>query len=129
MRGDEEVESRHDLAGLPFESQLVDEELDAGGDIERRSLLRRALWLAGGAVGASLLVPIRSLGPAPGRALLRTRWSDGVQVMTRDGRVVHADDVPADGLLTVFPANGLGAADAQVVLVRVAESLLRPAAG
>jgi ubiquinol-cytochrome c reductase iron-sulfur subunit len=61
--------------------------------------------------------------------LLRTGWSDGVRVATRDGKVVHADEVPADGLLTVFPENDLGAADGQVVLVRVDESLVRPAKG
>jgi ubiquinol-cytochrome c reductase iron-sulfur subunit len=123
-----DVEERHPLVGSEGDAEAVDEALGAE-QVGRRSLLRRALWLAGGAVGAMILVPLRSLGPAPGRSLLRTGWRKGVRVVTADGSPVHAEAVPDNGLLTVFPASDPGAADGQVVLVRVDPALVQPADG
>ncbi|MCU1398215.1 MAG: Rieske (2Fe-2S) domain protein [Acidimicrobiales bacterium] len=122
-------EAREPMRGEAGDTAAVDAEISRGGEIERRTLLRRTLWLAGGAVGASLAVPIRSLGPSPGKDLLHTSWADGVGVATQDGGLVRADDVPVDGLLTVFPEHDIGAADAQAVIVRVDPAMLHLAPG
>ena len=120
---------REPLRGSPEDRAVVNEEISRGSQIQRRTLLRRTLLLAGGAVGASVAVPLRSLGPSPGGKLLHTSWSNGVRVATQDGTVVRAQDVPLDGLLTVFPEHALGSADSQVVMVRVDPSLLQLAPG
>ena len=120
---------REPLKGTPEEKAEVNAEISRGGEMERRTLLRRTLLIAGGAVGASVVVPIRSLGPSPGSKLLHTSWANGVRVATENGSLVRADDVPLDGLLTVFPEHAIGSADSQVVMVRVDPSLLQLAPG
>ena len=52
----------------------------------------------------------------------------GPRVVNEDGQLVRADQVPVDGLLTVFPEHAVGAADAQAVLVRVDPVAPAPAA-
>ncbi len=86
--------------------------------------MRRTVILAGGAIAAAALFPLRSLGPKPGRTLLRTPWRPNVRVTTLDGEPVRAVDVPLGGLLTVFPEGSPGSSDGQAVLVRVEPGLL-----
>ncbi len=119
------VQQREPLRGDEPDTVAVETELARDGELERRVMIRRSLWVAGGAIAAAVAVPIRSLGPAPGHKLLRTAWTEGVGVATADGTLVKAADVPLDGLLTVFPETDLGSADGQVVLVRVDQRLLR----
>lgn len=119
------VQERESLQGDETENAAVDAELSRDGEMERRTLIRRSLWVAGGAVAAAAAVPVRSLGPSAGNKLLKTAWAPGVGVATSDGSLVVAADVPLDGLLTVFPESDLRSADGQVVLVRVAQALLR----
>jgi ubiquinol-cytochrome c reductase iron-sulfur subunit len=95
----------------------------------RRRLLVRTLGLAMGALGVAAMFPIRSLGPRPGRALLRTPWRAGVRVIGDDGRLVRATDVPLDGLVTVFPEGFPGSADGQAVLMRVPPHLIKAKPG
>ena len=80
-------------------------------------------------MGLAALFPIRSLGPRAGRALLETPWRAGLRLVTDDGTPVRAEDVPLDGLVTVFPEGHAGSADGQAVLVRVKPGLLHPAPG
>jgi ubiquinol-cytochrome c reductase iron-sulfur subunit len=89
----------------------------------------RSLGLAMGGLGVAALFPIRSLGPNPGEDLSRTPWHDGVRLVTDDGRLVRAEDVPQEGLVTVFPEGDPGSADGQAVLIRVTPGLLEPKAG
>lgn len=119
------VQQRESLQAGEAENAAVDAELSRDGEMERRTLIRRSLVVAGGAVAAAVAVPVRSLGPSPGKKLLKTAWASGVGVATSDGSLVVAADVPLDGLLTVFPESDLGSADGQVVLVRVDQALLR----
>ncbi len=107
----------------------LDEDVERGGSLSRRKLLQRCLGLAAAALGAAALFPIRSLGPRPGRSLKVTPWRRGLRLVTEDGRPVRAVDVPADGLVTVFPQGSAGSADGQAVLVRVQEKLIHPAPG
>jgi ubiquinol-cytochrome c reductase iron-sulfur subunit len=103
----------------------MEEDLERGGELSRRVWIRRSAALAGGAVVFGLVEPLRSLGPTPGRAPLRTAWGVGVAVVTPDNVPVVAADVPLAALLTVFPQDHTDEADGQVVLVRVDPSLLR----
>ncbi len=107
----------------------LEDDLERGGTLSRRRLLVRTLGAAGAALGAALLFPIRSLGPAPGRSLLVTPWRDGLRLVTEDGTPVRTSDVPLDGLVTVFPEGSPGSADGQAVLIRVAGDALRPRPG
>lgn len=125
MADGQHAQARESLHADEEDNAAVDAELSRDGEIERRTVIRRSLWIAGGAVVAAVAAPVRSLGPSSGRALLTTAWGPGVGVATSDGTLVKAADVPTDGLLTVFPETDLGSADGQVVLVRVDPHLLR----
>jgi ubiquinol-cytochrome c reductase iron-sulfur subunit len=107
---------------LGHDEASIDDDLAVVG---RRRLLVRALGLAVGGLGIAALFPIRSLGPRPGRSLLRTDWRLGVRLVGDDGRPVRATDVPLDGLVTVFPEGHAGSADGQAVLMRVPQQLIR----
>ena len=121
--------TRHEMASPAAERRAVEADFERGGTLTRRKLLLRTLGLAAGALGAAAVFPIRSLGPRPGGALLHTPWTRGRRLVTDDGRPVRAADVPAEGLVTVFPDGLPGSADGQAVLVRVANGLLHPEPG
>jgi ubiquinol-cytochrome c reductase iron-sulfur subunit len=118
------VDNRHDLPSPTSEVEAVEEDVDPGGTLTRRKMMVRSLGLAVGGLGVAALFPIRSLGPSPGRDLAVTPWHSGLRLVTDDGRPVRADDVPPEGLVTVFPEGDPGSADGQAVLVRVAPGLL-----
>ncbi|MEA2716335.1 MAG: ubiquinol-cytochrome c reductase iron-sulfur subunit [Actinomycetota bacterium] len=123
------VDQRHDPSSPEAELEEVEEEVDPGGILSRRKLILRTLGLAAGGLGTAALFPIRSLGPNPGRSLVETPWRDGVRLVSEDGRLVAAADVPLEGLVTVFPEGHPGSADGQAVLVRVAPGLVIPLRG
>jgi ubiquinol-cytochrome c reductase iron-sulfur subunit len=123
------VGERHELASPDADVEGAEEDFERGGAITRRKLVIRSLGLAVGGLGVAALFPIRSLGPRPGRALVETPWRPGVRMITDDGRLVRAVDVPVEGLVTVFPEGSPGSADGQAVLIRVAPGLLQPKPG
>jgi ubiquinol-cytochrome c reductase iron-sulfur subunit len=88
-------------------------------------LLVKLLAGAGGALGLALLLPVLSLGPAPGDTLKRTPWARGKRVVDENGELVTLDTVPEDGFLTVFPQGSEGAADAQALLIHVRPGSLK----
>jgi ubiquinol-cytochrome c reductase iron-sulfur subunit len=118
------VDSRHELASTEAEVEAAEEDLEQGGALSRRKMIVRSLGLAMGGLGVAALFPIRSLGPRPGRDLSHTPWRDGLRLVTEDGRLVKADDVPVEGLVTVFPEGNPGSADGQAVLIRVSPGLM-----
>jgi len=118
------VEEREKLIADRAEAEALRADLERHG-IQRRTFLRRGLVVAGAAIGAALLFPIRSLGPKPGNAFLRTSWAKRPRLVTVDGAVVRADEVPLDGLLTVFPEGDPGSSDGQALLVRVPPNQLQ----
>jgi ubiquinol-cytochrome c reductase iron-sulfur subunit len=123
------TEARPLLDTTPEEREELMEDLERGGALERRRFLLGALTSALGAIGVSLLFPIRSFGPRPGTALDHTPWKSGLRVITSDGQAVVAANVPSDGLVTVFPDGFPDSADGQAVLMRVDPSLLEGARG
>jgi quinol---cytochrome c reductase iron-sulfur subunit len=116
----EVVEERHELTSGPAGRQAFGDALSAevGPVLGRRSMLVKLLAGAGGALGLALLLPVLSLGPAPGN----TR---GKRVVDEEGELVTLDSVPEDGFLTVFPEGSEGAADAQALLIHVRPGSLK----
>jgi ubiquinol-cytochrome c reductase iron-sulfur subunit len=123
------AEHRESLPTSEEERLAFAHDFERAGTMTRRHALFRLLVLAGAAVGASLAIPLRSLGPGPNRSSLRTGWRDGKRAVTGDGSLVNAADVPLDGLVTMFPEGEPGSADGQAVLIRVAPDRLVPIAG
>ena len=50
-------------------------------EIRRRRFLLRLLVGAAGALGLAALIPIRSLGSAPGSSLFTTQWTEGARLV------------------------------------------------
>lgn len=124
------VEERHELVAPEEQWEALEADVERGGEIERRTLLRRALGFALGGLGIAALFPIRSLGPSPGKSLLETPWRRGLRLVNEDGTPVRVADVPVGGLVTVYPEGHAGSADGQAVLIRVARpDLIHPVRG
>ena len=121
------TEDRHPLQPPPTAeasaAEAATREAEAG--FARRHLLIGLLFGAFAGLGAALLIPVLSLGPAPGRSLFVTAWKKGSRVVGLDGKPVQASALPIDGVLTVFPEGAAGDAMAQTLLIRVPPDLLR----
>jgi ubiquinol-cytochrome c reductase iron-sulfur subunit len=122
LSGTEQVEARHSLASPADTTAGPDDET---ASITRRTFLISSLAAAFAGLGAALAIPIVSLGPPPGRTLFETAWKAGSRVVGLDGVPINIDDLPIDGVLTVFPEGAVGSADAQTLLIRVADGLLQ----
>jgi ubiquinol-cytochrome c reductase iron-sulfur subunit len=83
----------------------------------RRRFLIRLLAGAGASLGLALVVPLRSLGPAPGESMFVTAWTEGVRLVDADGRPVAAASMGADEVRTVFPEGAEGDAKAQALVI------------
>jgi len=125
------VEERHPLRSEPGAQEALEEAFseELGPMIRRRSLLLRALAAAGGAIGLALLLPVLSLGPAPGNTLKVTGWRRGLRVVDEGGNPLTLDALPEDGFITVYPEGEVGRSDSQALLIRVPPGMLQlPAA-
>jgi ubiquinol-cytochrome c reductase iron-sulfur subunit len=124
------VQEREPLASSSAERETFFDDFFRGAErIGRRKFLARMLVGALGALGLAALLPIRSLGPNPGRSLFNTAWRAGSRVVTEEGTPVRATDLDLGGVLTVFPENAPGVADSQTVLIRVDETEFHPLPG
>jgi ubiquinol-cytochrome c reductase iron-sulfur subunit len=125
MSGELRIEPRHRLGGGREMSEAVADALTDEAGFSRRRILQVGLLGALGGLAAALLVPVLSLGPAPGRSLFRTPWTRGARVVGFDGQAVNASDIPRDGVVTVFPEGYAGNAEAQTVLINAGTDRLR----
>jgi ubiquinol-cytochrome c reductase iron-sulfur subunit len=125
----EVMAERGPLGGEEEVAEEVEEKIEEVTDEPGRRSVLKLFWAAGGALALSAVFPIRSLGPAPGRALLTTAWRPGVRLVNEEGRPVRLDSLEVGGTLTAFPEGAQHAADAQVVLVRVEDGALKPRPG
>jgi ubiquinol-cytochrome c reductase iron-sulfur subunit len=126
------VEERHLVGSTEEQVTALASDFGAGGAaFGRRRLLVGLLTSAGAAFGAALVFPIRSLGPRPGKGFKRTAYGDGrVRLVTADGRPVLVDDLPLDGVVTVWPEGHTGDGDAPTLLIRTRpDQRLRPRTG
>jgi quinol---cytochrome c reductase iron-sulfur subunit len=114
----------HDEDAAAVEERLEHPPAEPG----RRSVLK-LFWAAGGALALSAVFPVRSLGPAPGKSLLRTAWRRGARLVDVNGRLIRVDTLQVGGTLTVFPENAVDAGDSATVLIRVAADQNKPRPG
>jgi ubiquinol-cytochrome c reductase iron-sulfur subunit len=130
MPNEEAREARDEAVDTRRAREQFDADLDRGGILSRRQVLRRFLMGAVAAIGAALLLPLRSLGPRPSDTVLdSTPWRAGTRLVTEDGTVVRAANVPLGGLVTVFPEGAVDSETGQAVLMRVEQGLMRPLPG
>jgi ubiquinol-cytochrome c reductase iron-sulfur subunit len=124
------IEERRLTFEEPVEEAEAEEAFVAGAEqIGRRRFLGRMLALAGAALGAALVFPIRSLGTRPGRSLFVTSWRRGIRAVTQDGKPVRASELVANSVLTVFPEGHTDAADSQTILIKTPAGTLRALPG
>lgn len=88
----------------------------SGPQATRRRLLLGGGVAAAAAVGAGVL--LREDDRAE-RNLRNTAWETGSRLMTAEGRPIRVGDLDVGALVTVWPEQAVGAADSQVVLLRV----------
>jgi ubiquinol-cytochrome c reductase iron-sulfur subunit len=120
----ERVEEREPLA-TPEEGRRDATEALGVEQVTRRRVLVRLVGGAIGTLGAALAIPSLSLGPSPGRDLFETPWTSGSRVVGFDGEPLRPADVVLGGVSTVFPDGNVGSAEAQAILLKVEEDLLR----
>ena len=114
----------------PEEIREAEEAFVEGAEqIGRRKFLGRLLGAALAGLGVALLFPIRSLGTRPGRSLFQTSWRAGLRAVRADGTRVHASDLIADTVLTVFPEGHTDAADSQTLLIKTTPGTFHPKPG
>jgi len=125
MSGELRIEPRHRLGGGREASEAVGDALTDEEGFSRRRVLQVGLLGAFGGLASALLVPVLSLGPAPGRSLFRTPWTKGARVVGFDGQPVNASTIPRDGVVSVFPEGFPGNAEAQTVLINAGADRLQ----
>lgn len=124
------TEHRETVPPQTAERPEAEADLEAGAEaVERRGFLVKMLGAALAALGAAALFPIRSLGTRPGRTLFHTAWREGARLVTPEGEPVRTDEVPVNGVLTVFPEGHTDAADSPALLIRLPPGLYRPPPG
>jgi ubiquinol-cytochrome c reductase iron-sulfur subunit len=119
----DQIEHRKPLAS-PTEERVAAHTAAGAGHFTRRKLLARLAGSASGVLAAALALPSLSLGPRPGDDLFRTRWTRGARVVTASGEPLRPEDVPFQGVVTVFPEGHVGDPDSQAQLLRVEPDLL-----
>jgi ubiquinol-cytochrome c reductase iron-sulfur subunit len=121
----EELEEDYPVPAHPAEQEALEQLVEESGDrMTRKRLLLLGGGAAGAALGAALVTPALSLGPAFEIApLFRTPWRRGVGLVDDRGLPLLADDVLEETFYTAYPVGAdreqLGA---PLVVVR-----LRPA--
>jgi ubiquinol-cytochrome c reductase iron-sulfur subunit len=109
---------------------VVDDLTGVESGMDRRHLLGTGLVVALGGLGVAALLPIRSLGPRPGRGLKSTPYAaGGLRLVDEEGLPVTVDRLAPNGVLTVFPEGFVGREDAQTLLLRVSGDRFVPVAG
>jgi ubiquinol-cytochrome c reductase iron-sulfur subunit len=114
-------EDRGEVASSDADIEAFLADLDAGGEgIARRGFLAKMLGGAFAALGVAALFPIRSLGPRPGQGLKTTAYAGGgKRLVSERGDPVKAADLAVDGVVTCFPENHVGDADAPTLLIHL----------
>jgi len=92
--------------------------------VTRRTMLLRLATGATATLGAALAIPALSLGPRPGQSLEETKWTPGARIVDRFGNPQRPDDIPLNGIKTVFPSGFEGEADSQTVVIKIEPELL-----
>ncbi|MFG3711877.1 ubiquinol-cytochrome c reductase iron-sulfur subunit [Micromonospora sp. NPDC047730] len=128
------VEEHAGFTPPPRTQALAAAEFTAEDSPLRRRGPLAALGLALAALGVTALFPLRSLLPfdraRPVTARKDTPWGSGVRLVTREGRLLRPEDVPADTMVVVFPEGDVDAGDGPAFAVRLdPRRFTRPPAG
>src|SRR5699024_2422864 len=82
--------------------------------------------LGAATIGAAFDLPLRSLGPRPGRSLSVTPWSQGRRLVTATGDPLKPGDMAEGGMVTYIPEGNRSPGDAQAVVIRLPDGANRP---
>ncbi len=123
--GDERVVDERDTypSDASDRSGAVSEAQSAQAEVTRSGMLVKLLLGALGVFGLAAIFPFRSLGPAPGNALFKTKWKRGDRMVREDGTAVRESDLNVGSVVTVFPEGAIGDASSQTMLVRLPDGL------
>jgi ubiquinol-cytochrome c reductase iron-sulfur subunit len=118
------VTEEHD--SLESDDSAVEQTEDMVGQdaVTRRKMLLRLAAGASATLGAALAIPALSLGPRPGQSLEQTKWTSGARLVDRFGDPQRPEDIPLNGIKTVFPFGYEGEADSQTVVIKIDPELL-----
>jgi len=118
------VTEEHD--SLESDDSTVEQTEDMVGQdaVTRRKMLLRLAAGASATLGAALAIPALSLGPRPGQSLEQTKWTSGARLVDRFGDPQRPEDIPLNGIKTVFPFGFEGEADSQTVVIKIEPELL-----
>lgn len=119
-----DYEDRHDLPSKEEDREAVVGAFGRGASIFARRKLLGLMSVAGAAVVAVFIFPLRSLGPQPKLSLFSTAWKPGTRMVDPSGRPVQLGSIDVGGFVTVFPEGGQTDPDiqqtAQTILIHVA---------
>jgi ubiquinol-cytochrome c reductase iron-sulfur subunit len=90
--------------------------------IARRPFLFKVLGAVGGVFGIATLFPLASLGPRTGSDLFKTFWGRGVRAVTEDGNPIRPEDIPVNGIITVFPEGHIDDALSPTLLINLGDA-------
>jgi ubiquinol-cytochrome c reductase iron-sulfur subunit len=124
----EELEEPYPPAGTPEQQDAVAQIVqEGGGRFTRKKLLGAAAATAGGALGAAIVTPALSLGPALDTSRLnQTPWRRGLRLVDKDGKPYAEQDIGDGTFYTAFPEGAdPKAIGSPVVLVRLDPGELR----
>ena len=85
----------------------------------RRPFLFKMLGAVGGVFGVAALCPLAALGPRPLTDLHHTKWGPNVRAVNEDGDPIRPSDIPANGILTVFPEGNIDDALSPTLLINL----------
>jgi len=129
---DEEIPDTYPEEGEPEEQAAVAQIVrESGGRLTRKRLLGAAGTLAGGALGAAVVAPALSLGPAfETSKLLKTPWRRGRRLVDKEGRPWVADDIERGAFYTAYPEGAdIDLIAAPVIMVRLNPAEMKLPAG
>ncbi len=102
----------------------VAESFGRGTDpMARRPFLVKILLPAGGLLGlATLFGPVASLGPRPHTDLYNTKWGPFTRAVDQDGNPIRPEQLPVNGIMTVFPEGNMADALSSTLLINVGDA-------
>ena len=125
MNDEQVIEEREVLPSATREREEVAKVFFAKHEVRRRKMLVAMSLGIVGTFAAAILSLLRSFGEVPGPVLNASIWRRGDRLVTTEGRLVTTETLRLGSTVSVFPENRIGQVNAQAVLVRVDQELLR----
>lgn len=130
LPGDQTVNAIDEYPSDAADRTGADQSLQHGvRELDRHIFVVRFLFGALGALGLAALFPLRSLAPAFGNGLYRTKWQPGARLVRDDGTPVKAAELGVGSMITVFPDGHEGDASSQTLLLRVPPGTIQATTG